>query len=122
MDLTQRTLSPAVPFIMLTRILAEAKDVDQFRRATRWFLKVGEEGFRFGGANQFLEFMRRAMELRRMTETSWDGASVWRAREDHSLVAQGSNVTLERGGSYATAWESRDAPMGKKQLGTAKQS
>ena len=76
MDLTQRTLSPAVPFIMLTRILAEAKDVDQFRRATRWFLKVGEEGFRFGGANQFLEFMRRAMELRRTTVTIWDGAGV----------------------------------------------
>ena len=65
MDLTQRDVPPAVPFIMLLRVLEEAKDMQQVKRATRWFLKVGEEGFRFRYTNQFLEFMRRAMELRR---------------------------------------------------------
>ena len=73
MDLTQRDLSLAVPFIMLLRILEEAKDMQQVKRTTRWFLKVGEEGFRFRYSKQFLEFMRRAMELRRASGTSWKG-------------------------------------------------
>ena len=96
MDLTQRDLPPAVPFIMLLRVLEEAKDMQQVKRATRWFLKVGEEGFRFRYTNQFLEFMRRAMELRRASGTSWEGWDVWRAREDHTLVAQGSKIRLEQ--------------------------
>ena len=96
MDLTQRDLSPAVPFILLLRVLEEAKNMQQVKRATRWFLKVGEEGFRFRYSNQFLEFMRRAMELRRASGTSWEGWDVWRAREDHTLVAQGSKIRLEQ--------------------------
>ena len=46
MDLTQRNLAPAVPFILLLRIMAEAKDMQQVKRAMRWILKVGEEGFK----------------------------------------------------------------------------
>ena len=95
-DLTQRDLAPAVPFMMALRVIAEAKDMQQVQRTTRWFLKVGEEGFRFKHSNQFLEFIRRAMELRRAAGTSWDGWDIWRAREDHTLVAQGSKVRLEQ--------------------------
>ena len=61
----QENLPPAVPVILVSLILAEAQNKEQFVRAARWFLKVGEEGFRFGQANQLLEFMRRAIELRR---------------------------------------------------------
>ena len=35
------------------------------------------------------------MEIRRSTSSSWDGADIWRAREDHTLVALGSKVKLE---------------------------
>ena len=35
MDLTQRDLSPAVPFILLLRVLEEAKNMQQVKRATR---------------------------------------------------------------------------------------
>ena len=117
MDLTQRNLAPAVPFIMLVRILAEAKDMQQVKRATRWFLKVGEEGFRFKHSNQFLEFMRRAMEHRRATGTSWDGWDIWRAREDHTLVAQGSRIRLEQRGDYASIWEPQVVPKNGKVVG-----
>ena len=99
MDLTQRNLAPAVPCILILRIIAEAKNMDQVKRATRWFLKVGEEGFRFKQTNQFVEFMRRAMNLRRGVGASWDGWGVWRASEDHTLVAQGSNLGWNREGS-----------------------
>ena len=43
-DLTQRDLAPAVPFMLALRVIAEAKDMQQVKRTTRWFLKVGEEG------------------------------------------------------------------------------
>ena len=109
MDLTQRNLAPAVPFILLLRILAEAKDIQQIRRATRWFLKVGEEGFRFKQTNQFVEFMRRAMNLRRGAGSSWDGWGVWRAREDHTLVAQGSKIRLEQGRESSGIWQPQEA-------------
>ena len=104
MDLTQRDLPPAVPLIMVLKVLEEAKDMQQVKRATRWFLKVGEEGFRFRYSNQFLEFMRRAMELRRASGTSWEGWDVWRAREDHTLVAQGSKIRLEQSIGQAAGW------------------
>ena len=104
MDLTQRDLSPAVPFIMLLRVLEEAKDMQQVKRATRWFLKVGEEGFRFRYSNQFLEFMRRAMELRRASGTSWEGWDVWRASEEHTLVAHGLKIRLEQHTKRALRW------------------
>ena len=38
------------------------------------------------------------MEIRRSTSSSWDGADIWRAREDHTLVALGSKVKLEERG------------------------
>ena len=95
MDLTQENLPPAVPVILVSLILSEAQNKEQFDRAAKWFLKVGEEGFRFRKANHLLEFMRRAMELRRGSSASWDGSDIWRAREDHSIVAQGSRVRLE---------------------------
>ena len=110
MDLTQRNLAPAVPFILLLRIMAEAKDIQQIRRATRWFLKVGEEGFRFKHTNEFVEFMRRAMNLRRGAGSSWDGWGVWRAREDHTLVAQGSRIRLEQGRESASIWQTHEPP------------
>ena len=72
-DLTQRDLAPAVPFMLALRVIAEAKDMQQVKRTTRWFLKVGEEGFRFKQSNQLLEFIRRAMELRRTAGASWEG-------------------------------------------------
>ena len=72
MDLTQRNLAPSVPCILLLRIMAEAKDMHQVKRATRWFLKVGEEGFRFKHTTECVEFMRRAMNLR-SAGSSWDG-------------------------------------------------
>ena len=72
MDFTQRNLAPSVPFILLLRVMAEAKDMLQVKRATRWFLKVGEEGFRFNPTTEFVEFVERAMTLRR-TGSSWDG-------------------------------------------------
>ena len=103
MDLTQENLPPAVPVILVSLILSEAQNREQFVRAARWFLKVGEEGFRFGKANQMLEFLRRAMELRRGGSATWDGSDVWRAREDHTIVAQGSRVRLERQGGHH--WE-----------------
>ena len=95
MDLTQRNLPPAVPCILVALILAEAKDKEQIERAARWFVRVGEGGFRFTQTHRFLEFMRRAIELRRSSAGSWDGSEVWRAREDHTLVAQGSRIRLE---------------------------
>ena len=110
MDLTQRNLAPAVPFILLLRIMTEAKDMQQVKRATRWFLKVGEEGFKFKHTNEFVEFMRRAMNLRRGEGSSWDGSGVWRAREDHTLVAQGSRVRLEQGRESASIWQTQEAP------------
>ena len=110
MDLTQRNLAPAVPFILILRIIAEAKNMDQVKRATRWFLKVGEEGFRFKQTNQFVEFMRRAMNLRRGVGASWDGWGVWRASEDHTLVAQGSKLRLEQGRESSSIWQSQERP------------
>ena len=95
MDLTQNNLPPAVPVILVSMILAEAQTTEQCVKAAKWFLKVGEEGFRFARANQLLEFIRRAMEFRRGGTASWDGSDVWRAREDHTIVAQGSKVRLE---------------------------
>ena len=53
--------------------------------------------------NQFLEFIRRAIELRRDAGTSWDGWDILRAREDHTVVTHGSKVRLE---------QNRDAPEG----------
>ena len=95
MDLTQNNLPPAVPLILVSMILSEAQTVEQCMNAAKWFLKVGEEGFRFTRANQLLEFIRRAMEFRRSGTASWDGSDVWRAREDHTIVAQGSKVCPE---------------------------
>ena len=109
MDLTQRNLAPAVPFILLLRIMAEAKDMQQVKRTLRWFLKVGEEGFRFKHTNEFVEFMRRAMNLRRSAGSSWDGWGVWRAREDHTLVAQGSKIRLEQGRESSGIWQTQEA-------------
>ena len=73
MDLTQRNLPPAVPFMIALRVIAEAKDRQQVLRATRWFLKAREEGFRFKYCIQFLKFARRALEPRRASGTSWEG-------------------------------------------------
>ena len=120
MDLTQRNLAPAVPCILILRIIAEAKNMAQVKRATRWFLKVGEEGFRFKQTNQFVEFMRRAMNLRRGVGASWDGWGVWRAREDHTLVAQGSKLRLEQGRESSSIWptqvpRTRPAASGQEQ-------
>ena len=55
-----------------------------------------------------LEFLRRAMELRRGSSATWDGSDVWRAREDHTIVAQGSRVRLERRGGYHRGTEKRE--------------
>ena len=70
MDLTQENLPPAVPVILVSLILSEAQKTEQFVRAAKWFLKVGEEAFRFQKANQTLEFLRRALELRRGSSAS----------------------------------------------------
>ena len=61
MDLTQENLPPAVPVILISLILSEAQNAEQSVRAAKWFLKVGEEAFRFRKANQTLEFIRRAL-------------------------------------------------------------
>ena len=50
------------------------------------------------------------MEHRRTMGTSWDGLDVWRAREDHTLVAQGSKIRLERRGNNPSAWEQQGTP------------
>ena len=110
MDLTQRNLAPAVPCILILRIIAEAKNMAQVKRATWWFLKVGEEGFRFKQTKQFVEFMRRAMNLGRGVGASWDGWGVWRASEDHTLVAQGSKLRLEQGRESSSIWQSQERP------------
>ena len=89
--------------------MAEAKDMQQVKRTLRWFLKVGEEGFRFKHTNEFVEFMRRAMNLRRSAGSSWDGWGVWRAREDHTLVAQGSKIRLEQGRESSAIWQTQEA-------------
>ena len=94
-DITQRNLPPAVPSMLIAMILAEAQSKEEVSRAANWFLEVAKEGFRYSHAHQFLELIRRAMELRRSSSSSWDGADIWRAREDHTLVALGSKVKLE---------------------------
>ena len=70
MDLTQGNLPPAVSSILTAIILGQAQTLDQVKKAAHWFVKVGEEGFRFGQANLFTEFMRRAIELRRSSADS----------------------------------------------------
>ena len=95
-DITQRNLPPAVPSMLIAMILAEAQSKEEVNRAAKWFLEVAKEGFRYSHAHEFLELIRRAMELRRASSSSWDGADIWRAREDHTLVALGSKVTLEK--------------------------
>ena len=93
-DISQRDLPPAVPSMLIAMVLAEAQSKEEINRAAKWFLEVAKEGFRFRHAHQFL-LLRRAMEIRRATSSSWDGADIWRAREDHTLVALGSKVKLE---------------------------
>ena len=78
-------------------------------------MKVGEEGFRFRYSNQFLEFMRRAMELRRASGTSWEGWDVCRAREDHTLVAQGSKIRLEQSVGHVPKWGQEEMTGERKQ-------
>ena len=76
MDLTQDNLPPAVPMMLVSLVLSEAQSTEQFVRAAKWFLKVGEEGFRFTKAHHLLEFIRRAMELRRGGSASWSGGDI----------------------------------------------
>ena len=94
-DVTQRNLPPAVPCMLISLILAEAQNVEKITRAARWFFEVSKEGYRYQHAHQFLELLRRAMELRKSASSSWSGTDIWRAREDHSLVAVNSKVKLE---------------------------
>ena len=95
--------------MLLALIFAEAEDKEQIGRAARWFLEVAKEGFRFGQAHHLLELFRRAMELRRSSSSSWSGADIWRAREDHTLVAQGSKVKLEGQGGRRIRTEERNS-------------
>lgn len=47
--------------------------------------------------------MRRAIELRRSPASSWSGSDLMRAREDHTLEAQGSKIKLEGEGGVAVS-------------------
>ena len=69
-DLTQRNLPPAVPCMLMSLIFMEGQHVDQVRQAARWFFEVGKTGFRFQETPKFLEYMRRAIELRRSPSSS----------------------------------------------------
>ena len=95
--------------MLLALVMAEAEDKEQIGRAARWFLEVAKEGFRFTQAHHLLELFRRAMELRRSPTSAWSGADIWRAREDHTLVAQGSKVTLEGEGGQRTRTNQRNS-------------
>ena len=94
-DLSQRDLPPAVPSMLIAMVLAESQSKEEISRAANWFLEVAKEGFRFRHAHQFLELIRRAMEIRRAPSSSWDGADIWSSREDHTVVALGSKVNFE---------------------------
>ena len=50
---------------------------------------------RYPYANQLLELIRKAMELRKPPTRSWSGADIWRARDDHSPVELHSKLKLE---------------------------
>ena len=62
-------------------------------------------GLRFDEANQLLEYIRRAMELRRSSASSWEDHDVWRAVDDHIMVAKNSKVKLERRAQISGAIE-----------------
>ena len=101
--MTQENLPAAVPFMLMALIFAEGQNVEQMQQAARWFFEVGKTGFRFRETYKFLEFMRRAIELRRSPASSWSGSDLMRAREDHTLEAQGSKIMLEGEGGLTTS-------------------
>ena len=53
-------------------------------------------GLRFEKGNKLLEYIHRAMELRLSSAGSWEDHDVWRAVDDHIMVARNSKVRLER--------------------------
>ena len=95
-DVTRTDLPPAVAGILTLRVLRQAPNLEQMMRCLEWFLRVFEVGLRFERGNQLLEYIRRAMELRRASTGSWEDHDVWRAVDDHIMVAKNSKVKLER--------------------------
>ena len=95
-DVTREDLPPAVSGILALRVLRQAPDLSQMLRCIDWFLRVFEVGLRFDKGNQLLEYIRRAMELRRSSAGSWEDHDVWRAVDDHIMVAKNSKVKLEK--------------------------
>ena len=95
-DVTREDLPPAVAGILALRVLRQAPDLSQMLRCIDWFLRVFEVGLRFDKGNQLLEYIRRAMELRRSSAGSWEDHDVWRAVDDHIMVAKNSKVKLEK--------------------------
>ena len=62
-------------------------------------------GLRFDRSNQLLEYIRRAMELRRSSASSWEDHDVWRAVDDHIMVSKNSKVKLDRRVQFSVANE-----------------
>ena len=101
-NVTRNDLPPAVAGILILRVLKQAPDLDQMMRCLDWFLRVMEVGLRFEKGNELLEYIRRAMELRRSSAGSWEDHDVWRAVDDHIMVARNSKVRLERHNLHRT--------------------
>ena len=95
-DVTRTDLPPAAAGILTLRVLRQAPNLEQMMRCLEWFLRVFEVGLRFERGNELLEYIRRAMELRRASTGSWEAHDVWRAVDDHIMVAKNSKVKLER--------------------------
>ena len=89
--------------ILVLRVLKQAPDLDQMMRCSDWFLRVMEVALRFEKGNQLLEYIRRAMELRRSSAGSWEDHDVWRAVDDDIMAARNSKVKLERRDLHRTA-------------------
>ena len=75
-DVTRTDLPPAAAGILALRVLRQAPNLEQMMRCLEWFLRVFEVGLRFERGNELLEYIRRAMELRRASTGTWEGHDV----------------------------------------------
>ena len=60
----------------MLRVLKKAPNLEQMMRCLEWFLRVFEVELRFERGNELLEYIRRAMELRRSNAGSWENHDV----------------------------------------------
>ena len=75
-DVTRTDLPPAAAGILALRVLRQAPNLEQVMRCLEWFLRVFEVGLRFEKGNELLEYIRRAMELRRTSTGTWEDHDV----------------------------------------------